>query len=103
VRLVGVARTLVRFYAMVIIWFSVILKKVMAVCGGWVMLTKPGGFVCVIEGALEAGGVVGADVEAPDVPDGAAESGVEADMAASMENWSHCCTREKSTATAHDV
>jgi hypothetical protein len=70
--------TLVRFHPMVIIWFSAILKKLVAVCGGCVMLAKPGGFVCAMEGALEAGGGVGADAEAPDAPgapDGAPEMG----------------------------
>jgi hypothetical protein len=102
VRLVGVARTLVRFHAMVIIWFSAILKKLVAVCGGCVMLAKPGGFVCAIEGVLEAGGGVGADAEAPDAPgapDGAPERGAEADMASSTENWSG----RTSTAITHDV
>jgi hypothetical protein len=79
---VGVARTLVRFHAMVIIWFSAILKKLVAVCGSCVMLVKPGGSVCAIEGALEtvleAGGGVGADADTPDAPgalDGAPEMG----------------------------
>jgi hypothetical protein len=103
---------------MVIIWFSAILKKLVAVCGGWVMLAKPGGAVCAIEGALETllegGGGVGADAEPPDAPDapdapgGAPEApdapeGAEADMAASTENWCRRRTRQKSTATAHDV
>jgi hypothetical protein len=38
VRLVGVARTLVKFQAMVMRLPSAILKKLVAVWGGWVML-----------------------------------------------------------------
>jgi hypothetical protein len=53
---VGVARTLVRFHPMVTIWFGAILKKDVAVCGGWVIVAPPGGSVCAMDGALEAVG-----------------------------------------------
>jgi hypothetical protein len=39
---VGVARTLVRFQPIVIIWFGAILKKDVAVSGGWVIVAPPG-------------------------------------------------------------
>jgi hypothetical protein len=59
VRWVGVTRTEVKFHAKVIKLSGAILKKEMAVCGGWVMVRPPAAAVCgmlIVEWELIAGG-----------------------------------------------